>query len=105
VAGWDEVCAWRIDIDNARPGPVDCEILRDFASNDWMLQLDDPGMSYERHDVTRARFRVTVPAQARRSLSYTVTRFHGTRTQVMKKTAEGTVGVANKDMILKSKAQ
>ena len=104
VVGWDELRTWRIDIDNARSGPAHCEILRDFSTPYWTVQMDDPGVVYERHDATRARLRVTVPPQTRRSLSYTVTRFNGTRIQVALDAPEETARLENSETTLKSKA-
>jgi len=87
VAGWDELRTWRMDIDNARSGPVDCEILRDLGKSLWTIQVHDPGAVYEKHDALRVRFRLTVPPRSRQSLRYTVTTFNGTRAQEFDETA------------------
>jgi hypothetical protein len=79
VSGWDEVQTWRIEIANTRPLPVEVEVTRGFGTPHWTLQSADKEVSYEKYDVTRARFKLTVEPRSKRVFEYTVTTYHGVR--------------------------
>lgn len=83
VTGWDEVCTWKIEIANARTLPVEIEITRGFDTPQWELQMQNPTATYEKYDVTHARFKLTVGPRSKEVLTYTVTTYHGTREQVL----------------------
>ncbi len=83
VTGWDEVRSWKIEITNARTLPVDIEITRDFDTPRWELKTENPTATYEKHDVTHARFKLTVGPRSKEVLTYTVTTYHGAREQVL----------------------
>jgi hypothetical protein len=81
VAGWDDVRTWKIEVANTRTLPVDIEITRGFETAYWTLKQGDTMASYEKHDVTHARFRLTVEPRSKRAFEYTVTTYHGEREQ------------------------
>ncbi|MBN1506250.1 MAG: DUF4139 domain-containing protein [Sedimentisphaerales bacterium] len=81
VSGRDEVRTWKIELTNARTLPVDIEITRGFETAYWTLKLDGEGVSYEKHDMSHARFRLTVEPRSKRAFEYTVTTYHGVREQ------------------------
>jgi len=81
VSGWDEVRTWRIEVTNTRTLPVDIEITRGFETAYWTLKQGDSPASYEKYDVTHARFRLTVEPRNKRAFEYTVTTYHGVREQ------------------------
>ncbi len=83
VTGWDEVRTWKIEIANARTLPVDIEITRGFDTPRWELQLQSQTATYEKHDVTHARFKLTIGPRSKEELTYTVTTYHGAREQVL----------------------
>ena len=83
IQGWDEVRTWNIEIANARTLPVDIEITRAFTTQHWELKSPDQGVTYEKHDVTRARFKLTVQPRTKRTFTYTVTTYHGARERVL----------------------
>ncbi len=83
VTGWDEVRSWKIEIANARTLPVEIEITRGFDTPRWELQMQNPTATYEKHDVTHARFKLTVGPRSKEILTYTVTTYHGAREQVL----------------------
>ena len=76
ITGWDEIRTWKIEIINTREIPVSIEITRDFGTNFWTLESETP---YEKHDVTRIRFNLSIEPRAKREIEYTVTTYHGTR--------------------------
>jgi hypothetical protein len=76
IAGWDEERTWKIEITNTRTLPVEIEITRGFGTAYWTLQADIP---YDKHDVTHARFKLTVQPRSKRTFTYTVTTYHGVR--------------------------
>jgi len=79
IAGWDEIRTWKMELTNARELEVEIEITRGFATPYWKLQYDDKEVSYEKHDVGRARFKAIVQPRTKRKFNYTVTNYHGTR--------------------------
>ncbi len=83
VTGWDEVRTWKVEIANARTLPVEIEITRGFDTPRWELQWQNPTAMYEKHDVTHARFKLTVGPRSKEVLTYTVTTYHGVREQVL----------------------
>jgi hypothetical protein len=79
ITGWDEIRTWKMELTNARELEVEIEITRGFATPYWTLQYDNEGVSYEKHDVERARFKASVQPRTKRKFDYTVTNYHGTR--------------------------
>ena len=80
VAGWDEERAWKIEVTNTRTLPVEVEITRGFGTAYWTLQAD---IAYEKHDVTRARFKLKVAPRTKRAFTYMVTTYHGLREEAL----------------------
>jgi hypothetical protein len=91
LTGWDEVRTWKVEIANARTLPVDIEITRGFEKAHWTLKMQSGEAAYEKHDVTHARFKLTIEPRSKRTFEYTVTTRHGTREQ-----ASGSVEGAEK---------
>ena len=81
ITGWDELRTWKIEITNTRALPVQIEITRDFGTTFWTMQSELP---YEKHDITRARFILTIEPKSKRSLEYTIRTYHGTREDTIK---------------------
>jgi len=83
INGWDEVRTWKIEIANARTLLVDIEVTRGFETAYWTLKPPDAAVSYEKHDVTHARFRLSIEPRRQRVFEYTVTTYHGVREQTL----------------------
>lgn len=83
VVGWDEVRTWRIDVANARTLPIGVEVTRGFGTSYWTLEVTGREVSYEKHDVTHARFKLGLEPRGKRAFEYTVTTCHGTREQTL----------------------
>ncbi len=81
VGGWDEVRTWKIEVTNTRTLPVEIEITRGLGTAYWTLKQGDSPAAFEKHDVTHARFRLTVEPRSKRTFEYTVTTYHGVREQ------------------------
>jgi hypothetical protein len=79
VSGWDEVRTWRIEVANTRSLPVEVEVTRGFETPYWILKPANDQVSYEKHDATHARFKLTVEPHSKRSFEHVVTTYHGTR--------------------------
>jgi hypothetical protein len=79
VAGWDEIREWKVEITNTRKIPANIEIIRSFDTNYWTLQYDGSDIFYGKYDATKARFKLTVEPANKRTFTYTVTTYHGTR--------------------------
>ncbi len=85
VAGWDEVQTWNIEVTNTRTLPVGIEITRGFETAYWTLQLDEKEISYEKYDVTHARFKMSLEPRSKQTFEWTVRTYHGQREQAMNK--------------------
>jgi hypothetical protein len=81
VTGWDQVQTWKIEVTNATTLPVDIEITRGFDTAYWTLKPADTTASFEKYDVTHARFKLTVDPRTKRAFEYTVTIYRGVREQ------------------------
>jgi hypothetical protein len=79
ISGWDEVRTWKVEIANTGSLPVDVELTRGFETPHWTLKPGDAAVSYEKYDVTHARFKLTIGPQSKRVFEYIVTTHHGTR--------------------------
>jgi hypothetical protein len=85
VAGWDEICTWKVEVTNTRALPIDIEITRGFGTAYWTLQLEDKDVSYEKYDAAHARFKLTLKPRSKRSFGYRVRTYHGTREEALAK--------------------
>ncbi len=79
VAGWDEIREWKVEITNTRKIPANIEIIRSLDTDYWTLQYDGSDIFYDKYDATKARFKLTVEPANKRTFTYTVTTYHGTR--------------------------
>jgi hypothetical protein len=79
ITGWDEVMTWRINVTNTRDLPVEVEITRGFETSYWTLDMNGRDVSYEKHDMTHARFKTKLRPRSKRSFGYTVRTYHGKR--------------------------
>ncbi|UCD51698.1 MAG: hypothetical protein JSW27_03525 [Phycisphaerales bacterium] len=82
ITGWDEARTWKVEVTNARTLPVEIEVTRGFDTPQWELTLAGDGVAYEKHDVTHARFKLTVAPRSEEVFTYTVTTYHGVREEV-----------------------
>jgi len=82
ISGWDEVRTWRLAVKNTREFPVRVELTRQFATSHWSLECADD-VGYEKHDLTHARFTLTVPPRSENNIDYVVQTYHGKREQAM----------------------
>jgi hypothetical protein len=85
VAGWDEVRTWKIEVTNTRMLPIEVEITRGFDTAYWELKLDGRDISYQKYDVTHARFKLRLEPRSKRAFGYTVRTYHGEREQATSK--------------------
>ena len=82
VTGWDDVRTWKVEVTNARSLPVEIEVTRGFDTPQWELAMEGDGVAYEKHDVTHARFELSVEPRSKDVFTYTVTTYHGVREEV-----------------------
>ncbi len=83
INGWDEVRMWKIEVANASMLPIDVEVTRGFETAYWTLKQQDAAVAYEKHDVTHARFKLSVPPHQERVFEYEVTTYHGVRQETL----------------------
>jgi hypothetical protein len=88
ITGWDEIRTWDIKVTNTRELPIELEITRGFGTSYWVLQFDDKDISYEKHDATHARFKLTRKPRSKWTFGYTVTTYHGVREESLTKTTK-----------------
>jgi len=83
VAGWDEVRTWKIEITNTRTLPIEVEITRGLDTAYWELKLDGRDISYQKYDVTHARFKLNLEPRSKRIFEYAIRTYHGQREQAL----------------------
>jgi hypothetical protein len=88
VAGWDEIQTWKIEVTNTSTLPIDIEITRGFDSPSWEL-APSSGAAYEKYDVTHARFKLSIEPRSKKTYSYTVTHYRGTRSEYFNRMEQG----------------
>ncbi|MBN2181821.1 MAG: hypothetical protein JW715_07885, partial [Sedimentisphaerales bacterium] len=76
IIGWDEVRVYEIEIRNTRDIAVKIEIKRNFQTQFWQLRTDD---DYEKIDFDTIKFTLDMQPGTKRTLSYTLRTYHGTR--------------------------
>jgi hypothetical protein len=81
IAGWDEVRRFRVEVRNTRDVPVKVEIRRNFDTTYWTLERTGQIDEFEKIDMDTVEFTVSLAPQSRRQFEYTVTTYHGTRTE------------------------
>jgi len=83
VAGWDEVRTWKIEVTNTRTLPIEVEITRGLDTAYWELKLDGRDISYQKYDVTHARFKLSLEPRSKRIFEYAIRTYHGQREQAL----------------------
>ncbi len=81
ITGWDEIQTWQIEVTNPRTLPVKVEITRGFDTPYWELTSNDD-VTFVKHDVTHARFALSIEPRRKQTFSYTVTQYRGQREQI-----------------------
>jgi len=81
ICGWDEVCVWKIEVMNTRTLPVEIEITRGFETAYWTIKVDQKNITYEKYDVTHARFKLDLEPRSKKTFTYTLRTCHGEREQ------------------------
>jgi hypothetical protein len=84
VSGWDEVQTWQIETTNTRILPIEVEITRGFETAYWQMKFGEKDISYEKYDVTHARFKLNLSPRSKRTFAYTVRTYHGEREQSLR---------------------
>jgi len=79
VSGWDEVQTWQIEVTNTRMLPIEVEITRGFGTVYWQMKFAEKDISFEKYDVTHARFKLNLEPRSKRTFGYTVRTYHGQR--------------------------
>ncbi len=83
ISGWDEVQTWQIEVTNTRTLAIEIEITRGFGTAYWQMKFDQKDISFEKYDVTHARFKLKLEPRSKRTFEYTVRTYHGEREQAL----------------------
>jgi hypothetical protein len=59
------------------------EITRGLDTAYWELKLDGRDISYQKYDVTHARFKLNLEPRSKRIFEYAIRTYHGQREQAM----------------------
>jgi hypothetical protein len=81
VAGWDEVRTFEVTVKNTREIPVKVEIRRNFATTYWTLERTGQIDEFEKIDADTVEFNLLLEPRSQRKFQYTVTTYHGVRTE------------------------
>ena len=83
ISGWDEVNTWQVEVTNTRALPIELEITRGFGTAYWQMKFEGKDISYEKYDVTHARFKLNLEPRSKRTFGWTVRTSHGQREQAL----------------------
>ena len=83
ISGWDEVNTWQVEVTNTRALPIELEITRGFGTAYWQMKFEGKDISYEKYDVTHARFKLNLEPRSKRTFEWTVRTSHGQREQAL----------------------
>ncbi len=78
ITGWDEILTCQVKVTNARNLPVNLEITRAIDGTKWDIESSGRA-EYAKHDMTHARFILTMPPETKETFTYTTTIYRGTR--------------------------
>ena len=81
ISGWDGIEVYSVQVRNTREVPVEVEITRNFESPYWDLQRTGEIDGFEKVDLDTVKFTVELSAHARKMFEYTLTSYHGVRTE------------------------
>ncbi len=81
IAGWDEIRKFSIEVRNTRELPVKVEIQRNFGTQYWNLEKNGDFGQFEKVDLDTIKFTLMVEPNSIRKFEYTLTTYHGTRTE------------------------
>ena len=81
VAGWDEIRKFSIEVRNTRQLPVRVEIQRNFGTQYWNLEKNGDFGQFEKVDLDTVKFTLMLESNSIRKFEYTLTTYHGTRTE------------------------
>ena len=81
VAGWDEIRTFELKAKNTRDIPVKVEIRRNFNTPYWTLKKNGAFDEFEKVDVDTVKFVLRLPPRSEKRLGYTLTTYHGVRTE------------------------
>ncbi len=85
INGWDEIESYKVTITNARDIPIDIEITWNMGTDAWELTYIDftsnpeDSITYKKHDKSRARFTMTIPARLEKVFSHTIRKYRKNR--------------------------
>jgi hypothetical protein len=78
ISGWDEIHAWKIEIYNTRPVPVQVQVDRHAPTSEWDVDYDPGKDAFRKIDKRTFRFKKTLAAGESKTIEYTITSHHGT---------------------------
>ncbi|MFO8084940.1 MAG: DUF4139 domain-containing protein [Desulfobacterales bacterium] len=81
ISGWDEIKNFDISVKNTREIPITVEIYRNFSSGTWDLKVIDDNHPFEKIDKDTVKFTLKLDGKSRRTFSYVLTTYHGTRSE------------------------
>ncbi len=81
VVGWDEIRKFSIEVKNTRQLPVKVEIQRNFGTQYWILEKNGDFGQLEKVDLDTVKFTLMLESNSIRKFEYTLTTYHGTRTE------------------------
>ena len=81
VVGWDEVRTFEVTVKNTRQVPVKVEVRRNFRTPYWTLERGGQIDEFEKVDLDTVKFSLLLPPRSQKKFQYTLTTYHGTRTE------------------------
>jgi len=86
IDGWDEIRTVRLEVKNTRDLPIKIELKRNLNTPYWDIEnLGDAGKYYEKVDLNRVKYTLTLEPRSEKTVEYVLTTYQGTRTEAWTK--------------------
>jgi hypothetical protein len=79
IDGFDEIKAFKVEVENFRDIPVTVEVTRNFPNQFFRLARAGDTGKFEQVDLDTVKFTIELPANGKQEFEYTHTQRHGTR--------------------------
>jgi hypothetical protein len=79
IDGFDEINAFKVEVENFRDIPVRVEVTRNFPNQYFELEKSGDVGKFEKVDMDTVKFTLDLKPHGKREFQYTHTQYHGTR--------------------------
>jgi hypothetical protein len=79
IDGFDEITAFKVEVENFRDIPVKVEVTRNFPNQFFELETSGDRGTFEKVDMDTVKFTLELAPRSKKEFEYVHTQYHGTR--------------------------